>query len=37
MLRAGQAEAIKELLRWLHHQLATQPAASNQPRTMPLA
>jgi hypothetical protein len=38
MLRAGQAEAIKELLRWLHdQQAATQPAATNQPRTGPLA
>ena len=37
MLRAGQAEAIKELLRWLHDQQATQPAANNQPPTRPLA
>jgi hypothetical protein len=37
MLRAGQAEAIKELLSWLHDQQATQPAANDQPRTKPLA
>jgi hypothetical protein len=37
VLQAGQAEAIKELLRWLHEQQATQPAESNQPRTEPLA
>jgi hypothetical protein len=37
MLRAGQAEAIKELLRWLHDQQATQPAANNKRRTRPLA
>jgi hypothetical protein len=37
MLRAGQAEAIKELLRWLHEQQATQPTANDQPPTRPLA
>jgi hypothetical protein len=37
VLRAGQAEAIKELLRWLQEQQATQPAASNQAPTGPLA
>jgi len=37
ILRAGQAEAIKELLSWLHDQQATQPAANNQPPTRPLA
>jgi len=37
MLRAGQAEAIKELLRWLHDQQATQPAANDQMGTRPLA
>ena len=37
LLRAGQAEAIKELLSWLHEQQATQPAANNQPRTKPPA
>jgi hypothetical protein len=37
MLRAGQAEAIKELLKWLHEQQATQPAADDQPSTRPLA
>jgi hypothetical protein len=37
MLRAGQAEAIKELLSWLHDQQATQPAANNPPRTRPPA
>jgi hypothetical protein len=36
MLRAGQAEAIKELLRWLHDQQITQPAEDDQPRTRPL-
>jgi hypothetical protein len=35
MLRAGQAEAIKELLSWLHDQQATQPAATHQTRTRP--
>jgi len=33
MLRAGQAEAIKELLTWLHD----QQAASDQTRTRPQA
>jgi hypothetical protein len=37
MLQAGQAEAIKELLRWLHEQQATQPAANKPPPTRPLA
>jgi len=37
MLRAGQAEAIKEFLSWLHDQQATQPAANHQLRTRPLA
>jgi hypothetical protein len=37
LLRAGQAEAIKELLSWLHDQQATQPAANNPPPTRPLA
>jgi hypothetical protein len=37
MLRAGQAEAIKELLSWLHDQQATQPAANDQTRTKPQA
>jgi hypothetical protein len=37
MLRAGQAEAIKELLSWLHDQQATQSAANNPPPTRPLA
>jgi|GEM_PF-4908490 len=37
MLRAGQAEAIKELLSWLHKQQVTQPAANDQPPTRPLA
>jgi hypothetical protein len=37
MLRAGQAEAIKELLSWLHDQQATQPAANHPPRTKPPA
>jgi hypothetical protein len=37
MLRAGQAEAIKELLRWLHEQQAIQPAANHPPPTRPLA
>jgi hypothetical protein len=35
-LRAGQAEAIKELLRWLHEQQTNKPAADDQPRTRPL-
>jgi hypothetical protein len=37
VLRAGQAEAIKELLSWLHDQQATQPAANNPPPTKPMA
>jgi hypothetical protein len=37
MLRAGQAEAIKELLRWLHDQQISQPAAGDRPSTRPLA
>jgi hypothetical protein len=37
MLRAGQAEAIKELLSWLHEQQATQAAANHPPPTRPLA
>jgi hypothetical protein len=37
MLRAGQAEAIKELLRWLHEQETIQPAADDQLRPRPLA
>jgi hypothetical protein len=37
MLRAGQTEAIKELLRWLHEQQTTQQVADDHPRTRPLA